>query len=247
MNVAGKVALVTGGGTGIGRATALLLAAKGADVAVNYSRSKAEAEGTVAEVRALGRKGIAVRADVADNAEVVAMVEQTVRDLGRLDILINNAGWTAFIDFRDLDSLTDEVWDRTMAVNLKGPFFCARAAAPEMEKAGAGVIVNVSSMAGVLGRGSSIPYCASKAALNLLTRILAKQLAPTIRVNAVAPGVVTTRWVKDQKAFVRGAQLQTPMKRVATPEDVAGAVLSLIEGTDFVVGQILAVDGGLSA
>jgi 3-oxoacyl-[acyl-carrier protein] reductase len=247
MNPAGKVALVTGGGTGIGRATALLLAAKGADVVVNYSRSKAEAEATAAEIRALGRKALAVRADVADNAQVVAMIVQTVRDLGHLDILINNAAWTAFVDFRDMDGLTDEIWDRTMAVNLKGPFFCSRAAAPHMEKAGGGVIINVSSMAGVLGRGNSIPYCASKAALNLLTRILAKQLAPAIRVNAVAPGVVTTRWTKEQKAFVRGAELQTPMKRVATPEDVAGAILSLIEGTDFITGQLLAVDGGLGA
>jgi len=247
MNPAGKAALVTGGGTGIGRATALLLAAKGADVAIGYSRSQAEAEETVAEIRKLGRKSIAIKADVADNAQVTAMVAQAVRDLGRLDILINNAAWTAFIDYSDLDSLTDELWDRTMAVNLKGPFFCARAAAPHMERAGAGVIINVSSMAGVLGRGSSIPYCISKAALNLLTRILARRFAPVIRVNAVAPGIVTTRWVKDQKAFVRSAQLQTPMKRIAAPEDVAGAILSLIEGTDFVTGQILGVDGGLSA
>lgn len=247
MNPAGRVALVTGGGTGIGRATALLLAAKGADVAVNYSRSQAEAEAVAAEIRKLGRKAIAVKADVSDNAQVTAMVEQTVRDLGGLDILVNNAGWTAFVDFRDTDLLTDEVWDRTMSVNVKGPFFCARAAAPHMEKAGMGVIVNVSSMAGVLGRGSSIPYCVSKAGLNLLTRILAKQFAPKVRVNAVAPGVVPTRWMDGQKALMRGAQLQTPMKRLASPEDVAAAILSFVEGTDFITGQIMAVDGGLSA
>ena len=241
------MALVTGGGTGIGRATALKLAERGADVAVNYSRSEAEARETVAEIEKLGRRALAVRADVAVLDDVTAMVARTVQELGRLDVLVNNAGWTAFIDFKNLDELTDDVWDRTMAVNVKGPFFCARAAAPHMKQAGDGVIVNVSSMAGTLGRGSSIAYCASKAALNILTRTLSRVLAPEVRVNSVAPGVVTTRWVADQKAFVRGAQMQTPLRRVATAEDVAQVIVALIENADFVTGQIVPVDGGLSA
>jgi 3-oxoacyl-[acyl-carrier protein] reductase len=246
MEIGGKVALVTGGGTGIGRATALLLAARGVDVAVNYSRSKDDAEATAAEVRKLGRRALALRADVARDDEVRRMVADTVRELGALHILVNNAGWTEFVDFKDLDKLNDDVWDRTLAVNVKGPFYCIRAAAPHMQAAG-GVVVNVSSLAGSIGRGSSIPYCASKAGLNLLTRMMARLLAPAVRVNAVAPGVVTTRWVANQTAFVRGAQMQTPMRRVAGPEDVAQAILALIESNDFVTGQILPVDGGLSA
>lgn len=247
MEIGGKVALVTGGGTGIGRATALLLASKGADVAVNYSRSKDDAEATAADIRKLGRRAIVLCADVALDDQVRRMVDETVRELGGLHILVNNAGWTEFVDFKDLDQLNDDVWDRTMSVNVKGPFYCIRAAAPHMQSAGGGVVVNVSSLAGSIGRGSSIPYCASKAALNLLTRMMARVLAPAIRVNAVAPGVVTTRWVAKQTAFVRGAQMQTPMRRVAGPEDVAQAVVSLIESNDFVTGQVLPVDGGLSA
>lgn len=247
MDLQGKAALVTGGGTGIGRAIALLLARHGAGVAVNYSRSEAEAQNTVEEIGKLGGRAIKVRADVADNAAVTAMVDAVVREFGRLDILINNAGWARFTEFKDLDAVDDEEWDRTLGVNVKGPFFCARAAAAPMRQAGAGVVVNVSSIAGLLARGGSIPYVVSKAALNTLTRALARTLAPAIRVNAVAPGVVDTRWVEGQDAFVRGAQLQTPMRRIATPEDVAQVVLSLLVSNDFVTGQILAVDGGMTA
>jgi len=247
MDPNGKVCLITGGGTGIGRATALLLARNGADVAVNYSRSEAEAQKTVEAIEKLGRRALKVQADVADNRAVTSMLNTVLQRLGRLDILVNNAGWTRFIDFKDLDAVDDETWDRTMAVNVKGPFYCARAAAEPMRKAGAGVIVNVSSLAGILARGSSIPYAASKSALNIVTRALARVLAPAIRVNAVAPGVVNTRWIKDQKAFVRSAQLQTPMRRIADPDDIAQAILSLIAGNDFITGQIMIVDGGMTA
>jgi len=247
MDPDGKVCLITGGGTGIGRATALLLARNGADVAVNYSRSEAEAQETVEAIEKLGRRALKVQADVADNRAVTSMLNTVLQRLGRLDILVNNAGWTRFIDFKDLDAVDDETWDRTMAVNVKGPFYCARAAAEPMRKAGAGVIVNVSSLAGILARGSSIPYAASKSALNIVTRALARVLAPAIRVNAVAPGVVNTRWIKDQKAFVRSAQLQTPMRRIADPDDIAQAILSLIAGNDFITGQIMIVDGGMTA
>jgi len=230
MDPDGKVCLITGGGTGIGRATALLLARNGADVAVNYSRSEAEAQETVEAIEKLGRRALKVQADVADNRAVTSMLNTVLQRLGRLDILVNNAGWTRFIDFKDLDAVDDETWDRTMAVNVKGPFYCARAAAEPMRKAGAGVIVNVSSLAGILARGSSIPYAASKSALNIVTRALAH-----------------TRWIKDQKAFVRSAQLQTPMRRIADPDDIAQAILSLIAGNDFITGQIMIVDGGMTA
>jgi 3-oxoacyl-[acyl-carrier protein] reductase len=246
MEVSGKVALITGGGTGIGRATALLLARRGADVAVNYSRSKADAEATAAEIIKLGRRAISVRADVASDEEVVRMVETVVRELGRLDILVNSAGFTEFIDFRDLARVTPAIWERTMAVNVQGPFHCIRAAEPHMRRVGAGAVVNVSSMAGRLARGSSIPYCASKAALDIVTRSLARVLAPVIRVNGVAPGVVKTRWMDRQPALVRAAQMHTPMRRVAQPEDVAEIIVALIADNDFVTGQTIPVDGGFS-
>lgn len=247
MDPNGKVALVTGGGTGIGRATALLLARHGAEVAVNFSRSKEAADTTARNIEALGRRAATIQADVADDAQVRAMIKETVAQLGRLDILINNAGCTELIDFKDLDAVTDHTWNRTLSVNVKGPFNCTRAAAPHMREAGEGVVVNVSSLAGILARGSSIPYCASKAALDVVTRTLARALAPMIRVNAVAPGVVKTRWVEGQTGFVRAAQMQTPMRRVAEPEDVAQVILALVTGANFVTGQILPVDGGMSA
>ena len=242
-----KAALITGGGTGIGRETALLLACRGVDVAVNYRRSKAEAEEVVSEIESLGRRALSVQADVADNDAVTRMVDETVAAFGRLDILVNNAGTTRYIDMKDLDAVDDEAWERTMAVNVKGPFQCTRAAAPHMQEAGEGAVVNVSSLAAQLARGSSLPYCASKAALNVVTRALARALAPVIRVNAVAPGVVDTRWVADLKGFVRSAQMQTPMRRIAAPEDVAKMIVSLIADHDFVTGQIVTVDGGISA
>jgi 3-oxoacyl-[acyl-carrier protein] reductase len=243
MELNDKVAVITGGGTGIGRATALLLARRGVNVAVNYSRSQEDAESAVAEIRALGRNAVAVRADISDAEQAEDLMRQAVKSLGRLDILVNNAGWTAFVDFKDMDSLTDEIWDHTYGVNVKGPFYCIRAAARHMTKPGA--IVNVSSLAAALAKGSSIAYCASKAALNVVTRATARVLAPDIRVNAVAPGVVRTRWVADQKAFVRGAELQTPMRRVAEPDDVAQVIVALIADSDFVTGQIVTVDGGI--
>lgn len=239
----GKVALITGGGTGIGRETALLFAREGADVAVNYSRSRSEAEGTAGEVRALGRKGLAICADVADDAAVRRMVEQTVDELGRLDILVNNAGTTKFVPLADLEALDEEAWDPVFDVNVKGTFFCSRAAIPKMRANGGGQIVNVASIAGLTGQGSSIAYCASKAAVLSLTRSLAVSQAPDIRVNAVAPGVVDTRWVDGWEEFVRTNRETTPLKRIASARDVAVSILGLIVG-EFVTGQTLVVDGG---
>ena len=238
----GKVALVTGGGTGIGRATSLLLASEGADVAVNYSRSRTEAEGTAAEIRAAGRNSIAIRADVAVESVVREMVDRVAEELGRLDILVNNAGTTVFVPLADLEALTDEAWDPVFDVNVKGAFYCARAALSRMPETG-GQIVNVASIAGTTGQGSSIAYCASKAAMISLTKSLAISQAPRIRVNAVAPGVVNTRWVKGWDEFVRANRESTPLKRVAEPEDIANAILSLIIN-EYVTGQVMVVDGG---
>ncbi len=238
----GKVALVTGGGTGIGRATSLLLASEGADVAVNYSRSRLEAEATVADVHDLGRNSIAVCADVAVESAVLEMVDRVAEELGRLDILVNNAGTTVFVPLADLEALTDEAWDPVFDVNVKGAFYCARAAISKMPETG-GQIVNVASIAGTSGQGSSIAYCASKAALISLTKSLAISQAPLIRTNAVAPGVVNTRWVKGWDEFVRANRESTPLKRVAEPHDIANAILSLIIN-EYVTGHVMVVDGG---
>ncbi|MBW2372705.1 MAG: SDR family oxidoreductase [Deltaproteobacteria bacterium] len=250
MEVEGRAALITGGGTGVGRATALDLARRGCSVAVNYSRSADDAEQTAADARALGVRALAVQADVADDAQCRSLVETAVAELGRLDALVQSAGVTVFVPHADLDKVQAQDWEHLMAVNVVGAFQCARAARGPLEVAGDGEIVNVSSVAGIAGVGSSIPYCASKAALNNLTLTLARALAPKIRVNAVAPGFITGRWLAgglgDAYDAIKGAmEARAPLGRVCDPEDVAAAILSLITGSDLVTGQIVAVDGGM--
>ena len=174
MEVDGKVAVVTGGGTGVGRATALDLARRGCAVMVNYSRSKDEAEATAAEAAKLGVRALAFRADVADDAACRALVDATVRELGRVDVLVQSAGVTVFVPHANLDAITSDDWTRLIGVNLIGAFQMARAVKAPMDAAGAGVIINVSSVAGVAGVGSSITYFASKAGMNNLTITLAR-------------------------------------------------------------------------
>jgi 3-oxoacyl-[acyl-carrier protein] reductase len=250
MELQGKAAIVTGGGTGVGRATALALARRGCSVVVNYSRSAAEAEKTAAEARALGVRAVPVQADVADDAACRALVATAVRELGRLDVLVNNAGTTVFVPHANLDAVSGDDWSRVLGVNLIGPFQLARAAKAPMEAAGAGAIVNVSSVAGIAGIGSSIPYCASKAGLNVLTLILARTLAPKIRVNAVAPGFITGRWLADglggaYEPVKKAMEARAPLARVCDPEDVAQVIVALIADADMVTGQVLPVEGGM--
>ena len=251
MKLAGKAAIVTGGGTGVGRATALALAERGCHVVINYSKSAAEAEATAAEVRERGVRGSAVKADVADDRACRALVERALAELGRLDVLVNNAGTTSFIPHGELEKVTDADWDRILAVNLKGPFQCVRAARAALARDGGGVVVNVSSVAGVIGTGSSIPYCASKAALNMLTVILARTLGPAISVNAVAPGFITGRWLREglgepvYDAMKKHLEGRVALQRVCEPEDVRDAILALVEA-DLVPGQVLPVDGGMT-
>src|SRR5437667_9145272 len=213
-SVSRKVALVTGAGTGIGRAVALGLARPGLSVAINYSRSEAEATQTLEDVRRAGMPAILYQANVASDPAVRAMVRRCVDELGGLDVLVNNAGSTRFIDHTDLDALTEEVWDEILGVNLKGTFYCCRAAMPIL-KARSGCIVNITSVAGLQGIGSSIPYAASKAALNCLTKSLARAFAPQVRVNAVAPGPVLTRWLAGHMDHVDRMMEVTPMQRAA--------------------------------
>src|SRR5881396_2751292 len=249
MEIAGRVAIVTGGGTGIGRATALRLAKSGAKaVVVNYSRSAAEAETTVKDVIALGAEAITHRSDVADESQVKALVASTVDRYGKLDVLVNNAGTTHFIAHADLDALTDDVWNEILGVNLKGTFFCCRAAAPELKKAG-GAIVNVASIAAHRASGSSIVYAVSKAGIVQLTRALALALAPEVRVNSVSPGLVSSGWFSRNFGEEAAAAQEesfaktTPLGKVATPDDVARAIVALLEN-DLVTGQDLVIDGG---
>jgi len=249
MELAGAVAIVTGGGTGIGRAVCESLARAGARaVVVNYSRSAEDARATAATLAELGCEGVPWPASVADEDAVKAMIAETVSRFGRLDVLVNSAGTTRFIPQPDLDALTREVWDEVLSVNLMGTFYCCRAAGPALKEA-RGAIVNVASIAGTRASGSSIVYGVSKAAVLQLTRNLAVALAPEVRVNAVAPGLVATRWFRvpfgDEAASAAEERnaAGTPLARVATAEHVAQAVMGFL-GADQVTGETVIVDGG---
>ena len=239
----GKVALVTGGGTGIGKATSLLFAGEGADVAVNFSRSRSDAEDTVSEIQQLGPQAIAVCADISNDDAVRMMVGKVVKTLGRLDILVNNAATTTFVLPHDLEGMTEELWDKILDVNVKGTFFCSRAAIAAMRSHDGGHIVNVSSDSAFTGRGSSIAYTASKAAIINMTLALAISQAPEIRVNAVAPGVVETRWIDKIRPLADAARRKNPLQRLARPNDIAEAILGLV-ANDFITGHTLVVNGG---
>lgn len=245
MDLKGKVALITGGGTGLGKEIGMQLAQEGADIAIAYTKSAKEAEETVAELRALGRRAVAIRADVSVAAEVDAMVETVKRELGRLDILVNNAGYTIFArDFGRLEDVSEADWDRIMDVNVKGAFLCTRAAVPLMREAGEGRIVNITSNSGVRPGGSSIPYSVSKAAEVMLTKCLAMGLAPEITVNNVAPGLMDTRWGRlwGDDAMENVAKA-TPLKRLPTVKDIAATAVFLIKN-DSITGQTYVVDSG---
>ena len=250
MQIDGKAAIVTGGGTGVGRETGLLLARGGCSVVVNYSRSRDEAEQTARDIEALGVKALVVRADVSHDDDCRRMVQQARDALGRIDVLVNNAGTTRFIAADDLEEVKDDDWQRIMGVNVVGAFHCARAVKEPMLASGGGVIVNVSSVSGFLGRGSSIPYAASKGALNNLTIALARVLAPKIRVCAVAPGFITGRWLQkglgeNYEQVKKSYEDKLPLARVCDPRDIAQAILSLITGSDMVTGQVLICDAGM--
>ncbi|HET7876122.1 MAG TPA: glucose 1-dehydrogenase [Methylomirabilota bacterium] len=249
MKLSGKVAIVTGGGTGIGRAIALALAREGASVAVNYSKSAEAAEAVAREAEKAGVRALAVRADVSRDADARALVDGVARHFGGLDLLVNNAGWTRRVPLRQLEELSDEIWERVMAVNVRGPFYCIRAAVPHMERRGGGAIVNITSVAAFTGEGSSMAYAASKAALGTLTKSLARALAPSrIRVNAVAPGLLATRF---GGGFITDAALRkraemAPIGRNVTVEEAADAVLFFLSN-ESMTGSTTIVDGGVVA
>jgi 3-oxoacyl-[acyl-carrier protein] reductase len=245
-----RVALVTGSATGVGAATAVALAGRGWNVVVNYSRSQQDAEATAATCRAAGADVLLRRGDVADDTDCRALVADAVARWGRLDALVNNAGISSFAGAANWDAIDAETFQRIVGVNALGAFQMIRAAAPHL-KAAAGCVVNVSSIAGALGIGSSVAYIASKGAVNSMTLYFARAMAPEVRVNAVCPGLITSRWFVDgigQDGYDRikaGYEAVAPLARASTPEDVADAVLWLVEGAKTVTGELLLLDGGM--
>jgi NAD(P)-dependent dehydrogenase (short-subunit alcohol dehydrogenase family) len=233
------VALVTGASSGIGAQIARRLSADGWLVVVN-SRSSVEAgEAVAAEVA-----GSYLQADVGDEEQARGLVRRVLDQHGRLDLLVNNAGTTELIPHHDLSAATPQIWRRLYDVNVIAPFVLVTAAEAALREAAPGCVVNVSSLAGVRPTGSSIPYAASKAALNHQTVLLAKALGPGVRVNAVAPGLVDTPWTADWEGVRSAVQAMAPLRRSATPDDVAEAVLGLVRSS-YVTGQVVVVDGGL--
>ena len=248
MNLKDKIALITGASRGVGAATALQLAQAGCRVAINYHQSADRAQAVADQCRAAGPEAIVVQGDVADDAACRAMVQKTIEAFGGLDILVNNAGTTRFIDFPDLDAVRDEDWNRILAVNLKGPFQTTRAAREALAAGEGGVIVNVASIAGIVGAGSSIPYCASKAALIVMTKSLARTLGPAIRVNAVAPGFIEGEWLQqglgeDYEKAKQNRAAGNILNAVSTPEDIAAGILTMATASK-TTGHTLVVDAG---
>ncbi len=247
-----KKALVTGGATGIGRSAVLALARAGYDVAINYASSAQAAADTASAAQALGARTLLLQCDVADEAAVRAMLAQVGEAFGHLDALVNNAGTTAKWKVKDLESLDLAEWDRTFAVNVRGTFQVTRAAVPWLKKGTNPAVVNTASIVGLRPGPQPLPYAASKAAVVNLTKTLAWNLGPEIRVNAVAPGWMEGEWMErmlgDKYDDLMGKRARlTPLRRCVTADDVAETMLSLITANRFVTGEIVVIDGGFTA
>ena len=236
-SLVGRVALVTGSAKRLGRAVALRLAQEGADVVIHHRSSGAEAASAVAEIEKLGRRAVAIAADLGNISDIRKLFDETEERFGRLDILVNSAANFLHTEFA---STSEQIWDAALDTNLKAPFFCSQAAAPLLKKSH-GVIINFADVGGILGWTEYIPHCVSKAGVIMLTRCLAKELAPEVRVNAIAPGTITMpgdppEWEAD---FIKRA----PLRRTGKPSDIADAVAFLVHAK-FMTGQILVLDGG---
>ena len=236
----GKTVLVTGAARRIGREIALAAARAGGDVAITYLTSERQARQTVAELRRLGARPLALRCDVGQEKSVRATVKQVVREFGGIDVLVNNAGFYETVEF---SKISIEQWDKMFATNARGPFLMSQAATKTLcERKGR--IVNLGSLGGLRPWATHAHYCASKAAVNMLTQVMAKALAPEIAVNCVAPGMIDVG-DKSGSAFLRKLASKTPMQRNGSAEDVARAVLFFATAPHFITGQVMVVDGGL--
>jgi ketoreductase RED2 len=237
----GRVALVTGSSSGIGAAIAVMFADLGAQVVVNSASSVEAGQQLAASLP----DAMYVQGDIAEADQAARLVAATIERYARLDIVVNNAGTTAVIPHHDLDAVTKAVWDRILSVNVVGTWNVIHSAAPYLRATGDGVVLNVTSLAGVRPVGSSIPYAVSKAALNHLTVLLANALGPEIRVNAVAPGLIDTQWTSDWDTVRAAVRETAPLRRSGQPEDIADACVALIR-TKYATGQVLVVDGGVA-
>jgi pteridine reductase len=235
----GRVAVVTGSAKRLGRAVAVRLAEEGADVVIHHRSSGAEAASAITEIEKLGRRAVAIAADLSSVSDIKRLFDETGKQFGRLDILVNSAA--NFLP-ASIVSTTEQVWDASLDTNLKAPFFCAQAAGPLLRRT-RGTIINFADVGGILGWPGYVPHCISKAGVIMLTRVLAKELAPEVRVNAIAPGTITMpgdppEWEED---YIKRA----PLKRSGRPSDIVDTVLFLVR-SEFVTGQVLVVDGGRS-
>ena len=250
MDIEGAVFIITGSATGLGAAVARRLSSKGGKVVINYTKSEAEAKATVDACRSLGGEALLCRADVSDDADCRRMASETMERFGRIDGLVNNAAQSKIAAHADLEALTADDFNRIFGVNVVGPYQMVRAVAPHMKRQGKGAIVNISSGSAFSGSGSSIAYAASKGALNTMTLSLARALAPEIRVNAVCPGVMQTRWWREglgedrYQAFIDNYAENSPLKAAGDPEIVADPVVWLLEGAEHVTGETIMVDSG---
>jgi len=241
MRFENKVVLVTGSSSGIGEETARLFAAEVAKVVVNSSSSVAAGEAVASSLP----DAIYLQADISDAEASARLIDDTIAHHGRLDVLVNNAGVTAVIPHADLDAVTDEIFSRILDVNVLGTFRLTKLAMPHLRASGDGSVVNVTSLAGLRPTGSSVPYAASKAALNHLTVLMAKVIGPNVRVNAVAPGLIDTEWTQDWDVIRGFVQQVAPLKRSGKPDDVAALIYAL-STTPYITGQVVATDGGLT-
>jgi NAD(P)-dependent dehydrogenase (short-subunit alcohol dehydrogenase family) len=245
-----KVCVVTGSSSGIGAASAILFAERGWDVCVNYSKDPLPAEKVAAVCRGHGADVLIERADVSDDAQCVQVAKRVKEHFGRCDTLVNNAGTTKFVDLKDLDGLDAADFQKIYAVNVIGPFQMTRAFAPLLRESSGAAVVNVSSIAPLLGGGSSIAYIASKGALNALTLVLARVLGPQIRLNVVAPGMVDSPWLRNGlgpegfEAMLRNYESASALSTLVTPEDVAETIYYLGAIASKTTGEVHLVDGG---
>lgn len=242
MRLKGKVALVTGAGRGIGRAIALALAREGASLCIHYHRSEEGAEQVLKEIEAMGQRAMKVKADLSRSGEVLALSDRAYQAFGRIEVLVNNAGIYERVPFRDL---TEADWDRVFNINLKGVFLLSHTIGIRMVEQGSGRIINIASIGGLKAFPDSTPYCVSKAGVIMLTQCLALALAPQVQVNAIAPGAIGTPRDFSERGQ-EAIRKRTPMKRFGEPEEVAEAVVFLAAANDFITGQVLTIDGGLS-